>query len=182
MFCCFLKETEPAHSCKYSSIHNEGKEIWDIYWRTNFILVMLHTSTWYVLIFIDELILKLQNKHGKNGMVIPIPNSTEERFLVAIQSPIAHQVENQVVTHYICIKCYSAGHLMVVMWATSLWRDPGQVLQITLGLELKPLIYFYNWQTKYTARCRSKFKGFQAKHGKHFYNTSTLEVELSGGF
>ena len=65
---------------------------------------MLHTSTWYVLIFIDELILKLQKEHGKNGTVIPIPNSTEERFLVAIQSPIAHQVENQVVTHYICIK------------------------------------------------------------------------------
>lgn len=48
-------------------------------------------------------------------MVIAIPNSTEERFLVAIQSPIAHQVENQVVTHYIYNKCYSAGHLKVAM-------------------------------------------------------------------
>lgn len=52
-----------------------------------------------MLIFIDELILKLQKEHGKNGMVIPIPNSTEEKFLIAILSPIAHQVENQVVTH-----------------------------------------------------------------------------------
>lgn len=130
---------------------------------------MLCTSTWYVPIFIDELILKLQKEQGKNGMVIPILNSTEGRFLVAIQSPIAHQVENQVVTHYKYTKCYSAGHPKVVMWATSLWREPGQVLQITLGLELEPrIIYFYTWQTKYTARCRSKYKGFQAKHGDTF--------------